>query len=379
MPGGVVYNTQNPSHTFTATGNQAVSLHLVSEEGCVMDTTFNIPITVKPVTTFGITPASICEDGMVTFSDTSSFSGSATVGNYYWDFGNGNIVNVGTNANQTQTYPDPGLYTVKHAVSISATCFSDTAIKTVRVWQKPYLPFTYPAGCLPAGGLVQFNGGAFTNDGQGIVSHSWTFGDPNATAANPNTANIANPTHMYSAVGNYTITYTATSSGGCTRDTTIVASFNPPPTFAYPALSSVCENGPSVSVASASVTNAVPGTGIYNGPGTTTAGQFNPSVAGPGTHTIWYVFSATSGCTDSISQTITVNPAPDPSFSILNSGCLNATGLVQFNYDSTALTGQTYAWTFGDPNATAANPTLRPSPPRWSPPMPTPSSWCSFW
>ncbi len=356
LPGGIVYNTQNPTHTFTTTGNQPVSLHLVTEEGCVMDTTFNIPITVKPVTTFGITPASICEDGMVTFSDTSSFSGSATVGNYYWDFGNGNIINTASNANQTETYPDPGIYTVKHAVSVSATCFSDTAVKTVRVWAKPNLPFTYPAGCLPAGGLVQFNSNAFASDGQTIVSHSWNFGDPNANAGNPNTSTLANPTHMYTTVGNYTIQYSATTANGCTTDTTVNASFNPPPTFAYPALSAVCENSPPVSVATASVTNGVPGSGIYNGPGTTSAGMFDPAVAGPGNHTIWYVFSATSGCTDSISQSITVNPAPEPFFAIPSAGCLDATGVVQFNYNGTAIAGQTYSWNFGDPNANAGNP-----------------------
>ena len=55
------------------------------------------------------------------------------------------------------------------------------------------------------------------------------------------------------------------------------------------------------------------GTGITNnGNGTAT---FNPATAGPGMHTILYSYTAVNGCSNSTSQTVTVNALPVVSFS----------------------------------------------------------------
>lgn len=347
---------QNVKKKFNV-GPQTVKLSVISSEGCVGDTVRTIDIFSKPVADFTLSPAALCEGGSVTFTDNSSNSGGSPVGSWYWDFGNGNTTTVTTNSPQSVTYPAYGNYTIRHVVKVSELCVSDTVDKVITVNARPRASFTYPAGCLPVDGIVQFTNTTTIPDGQ-TLSYSWNFGDPNATASNPNTSTLQSPTHFYTT-GNYQVKLTATSSGGCVKDTLVDASFNMKPLLSYPALQPLCENTQgSISVAQASVTNAVPGTGMYKGPSVTGAGQFTPSAAGPGTHTIWYVFTSSAGCVDSVSQTISVYARPVVDFTYPTGGCLPESGLAQFTNTTTIGDAQTltYSWNFGDPNATAANP-----------------------
>ncbi|HEX6846257.1 MAG TPA: PKD domain-containing protein [Chitinophagaceae bacterium] len=339
-------------------GTHAVSLSVVTQEGCVDDTTRNITIFSRPPADFQITPASLCVGNQFTITDTSS-SGIA-VNQWYWDFGNAVTQTVSTGPSVTYTYPLSGTYTIKHVSKSSATCVSDTATRIVQVFAKPVIGYNFPGGCLPPSGLVQFNSTSTVPDGQPL-SYAWNFGDPNANAGNPNTSTLANPTHNYAVFGTYTIQVSVTTSNGCTKDSTFTATFNLKPVLSYPSLAPVCQSeSGTVSVATASVTNGVPGAGVYYGPGTSTAGDFNPSIAGAGTHTIWYKYTSNANCIDSISQTILVRAKPVASFTNA-AGCLQPNGQMQFTNASTVSDAQTlsYVWNFGD--ATPTSTLLSPS------------------
>lgn len=111
--------------------------------------------------------------------------------------------------------------------------------------------------------------------------------------------------------GTHYITYSV-GSGGCisysdpqpiTVDAMPVVTLNP--------FTDVCEGDAAFSLSGGS-----PAGGTYSGTGVV-AGEFDPAVAGVGTHTITYTY--TSGtCTNSDSETITVNPLPNASFSGLD-------------------------------------------------------------
>src|SRR5690606_8063394 len=113
-----------------------------------------------------------------------------------------------------------------------------------------------------------------------------------------------------------------------------------------------------ISIATATVTNVVTGSGVYSGPGTTADGMFNPSEAGAGSHTLKYIFTTAGGCVDSIENTILVRTKPSVSFDVTDDVCLPTNGLVSFTNNTTVGNGQTltYEWNFGDPNADATNP-----------------------
>ncbi|MEO7462487.1 MAG: PKD domain-containing protein, partial [Ferruginibacter sp.] len=171
--------------------------------------------------------------------------------------------------------------------------------------------------------------------------------DP-ASGAN-NTSAIANPTHNYTNTGSYTVTLSVTNTNGCTDTKTVTTTFSVTPALAYPALTAVCESvSGTVSVATATVTNGVSGTGVYSGPGTNAAGQFNPSTAGAGTHTITYTFTSTGGCSATITSTIVVDPKPTASFTITNAICEGAAASIQDNSSISSGSIAEWRWNFGD-------------------------------
>lgn len=338
---------QNPIKTYTGIGTFDVTLSAVSSEGCLGDTTKQVTIINSPQTSLSSSSVSGCPGTQITFTGNTNTNGS-TITNWYWDFGDGSAPITSTNnTTQSHTFNTPGTFTVLYTAN-SSPCNGDTSRVTVTIHPNPTASFSYPATtCLDPSGLVQFTGISSSN-GIAINLHSWNFGDPNATPANPNTSAIQNPSHNYTTSGNYTITYSVTDVNGCTDDSVKTVSFNLKPTLSYSALPSLCANSSPISIAGGSVTNGVTGSGVYHGPATTLSGTFSPAIAGAGTHTIWYVFTSNANCIDSISQTITVHPAPFANFSLSNANCLPVNGLVQFTYTGSTLPNQSYTWAFGD-------------------------------
>lgn len=348
FPGPVQDSGQNVWKLFPA-GTQNVKLTGISKEGCVGDTTIPITIYPKPVANFTASAAAICDGESVTLTDNSTYGGSAPIRTWYWDFGNDTTRSVATAAQQTAVYNGYDTYTIKHVVKVSDRCISDTAVRNVTVYAKPVPSFTYPLSCLPVDGIVQFNNTSTVPDGQTISTHAWNFGDANATPANPNTSDVASPTHTYSKFGTYTIKYTATTANGCTKDTTVTATFNLKPQLVFTALTPVCENAKGLlTVSKASVTNGVTGAGVYRGPGTDAMGGFKPALAGAGTHTIWYVFTTTSGCKDSISSNITVYPKPAAAFTASPDICLGQAATITDQSQIASGNIASWKWTFGD-------------------------------
>lgn len=341
-------SVQNSHKALAAAGAQNVNLAVVTADGCVADITKSITVYPVPVTTISASPTTVCENGSITYTQTSSYSGPVPINNWYWDLGDNNIINATNSNQQSAIYTAYGTYTAKHVVKVSALCVSDTAQAPVTVYANPKPGFSYPAGCLPDNGIVQFTDTTKVPDAQTLSSWSWNFGDANATPANPNTSTQQNPIHTY-AFGNYNIQFSVTTANGCTKNITVPATFSLRPKLNYPALTSVCANvNTPVSVATAMVTNGVPGTGAYSGTGTTAAGSFTPSAAGAGTHTITYTFTTTAGCTETITSTITVYPKPTASFTATPDICLGESAMI--NDQSTIASGTitSWRWNFGD-------------------------------
>jgi gliding motility-associated-like protein len=355
FPDATTAGAQNPAKLFTTTGAQNVQLAVVTTDGCVADVTKSLTVFAPPVTTLSATPLTVCEGGTIIFNETSSYGGPVPVNTWYWDYGN-NTNATTTNGNaQTVVYPAYGAFSAKHVAKVSKTCVSDTATAPVTVYAKPKPGFNYPAGCLPDNGIVQFTDTTKVPDAQALSNWSWNFGDPNATPANPNTATVQNPSHTYS-FGNYTIQLSVTTVNGCTNTISVPATFSLRPKLNYPALNGICVNQSTpITIATASVTNGVPGAGVYSGPGTTAAGRFTPSIAGAGTHTITYTFTTTAGCTESVTSTITVYPKPTAAFNATPDICLNESVVFadQSTITSGAITG--WRWDLGDGNWVSRN------------------------
>ncbi|MBX2887942.1 MAG: PKD domain-containing protein [Ferruginibacter sp.] len=359
LTGGITATGQNPSVLFPTPGTKSIQLEVISDEGCRNDSTINnILVSGRPVNSIVATPNAFCSGQSTTITPTANFGGPGSIQEWYWDFGSGSFAAVGNGNAQTISFNNSGSQTIRFTTAVSTTCPGDTASLSLTVRAQPVASFTYPAGCLPTTGSVQFTNTSSTPDGRAINSYAWNFGDANATPANPNTSTAQNPTHFYSVVGNYDVQLSVTTVDGCTKDTTVHANFNLTPLLSYPTLSPVCIDGGSVSVATASVTNAVPGSGVYSGNGTAADGTFNPLAAGPGTHSITYTYTTAANCVESISQNILVRDKPHVNFAVANPvACLPINGGVTFDNTTTISDGQTitWNWNFNDPNAGTGN------------------------
>lgn len=323
-----------------------VKLTAITYEGCVADVTQSTKVYLAPTGAFGIASAGPCEDRLCKFNGVGNYAGPEGL-QWYWSFGDGeefvaNIGAVGT------VYKKPGEYLVKLVIKANEFCRSDTISKLVKVYAAPVMDISFVAGCLPVDGKVTFVNKTAAPDGQVIQSHIWDFGDAAATAANPNTSAVASPVHTfgYSA---YTVTYMVVTDKGCVKDTTMQVKYQAPPVFNYPPLAAVCENGAALSVAQATVTNGIEGSGIYKGPGTTAGGIFTPSASGTGNKVIWYVYTTGEGCTDSVQQSITVRSAPVADYTFTDGVCAGT--VTTFTSTATVAAGSTISkwnWNFGD-------------------------------
>lgn len=102
--------------------------------------------------------------------------------------------------------------------------------------------------------------------------------------------------------GTHTITYTI-SAFGCENSKTNTIKVTPLPVVTLGTFNNVC-----VSHAPINLTGGLPAGGTYSGNGVS-GSSFNPTLAGAGTDTIFYIFTDSVGCKDTAFSLITVVPA----------------------------------------------------------------------
>ncbi|GAA0525299.1 PKD domain-containing protein [Chitinophaga japonensis] len=134
FPDNTTANTDTTSKLFTTPGNKPVRLQVISEEGCIDDTTVTVPVVAaQPEARFEITPAIICQGSEVQFRDQSiSPGGPVTVWN--WDFGDGTTA---TEQHPVKRYDHPGNYTARLSVATVAGCSSAPLEQELTVYVQP--------------------------------------------------------------------------------------------------------------------------------------------------------------------------------------------------------------------------------------------------
>lgn len=215
----------------------------------------------------------------VTICENSSTTLSASGGSgYSWDQG------LGSGSSHTVSPATTTTYTVTVTGGNSCT---NTDQVTVTVIPTPSASFSgltsnYCENASAATLTGSPSGGTFTGSG---ISGS-TF--------NPATA----------GTGTHTITYTYTDQNGCSGTSTTTTTVTALPNLTVSGLSgSYCAGDPAVSLTGS------PSGGQFSGSGVS-GNNFNPSIAGTGTHTITYNYTDGNGCSNSTAITTTVNTAP---------------------------------------------------------------------
>lgn len=338
-----------PPGTYTAT------LQSVTEDGLMVNPVVkNFTVYNIPSGTFNATPDTVCLGQNITFSQSFSYQGPAPINKYYWDLADGTTGTAASWANIVKNYGAPDNYNTRMVVGVSTLCISDTTFKPVVVSGKAIVGFTYPQGCLDPSGVASFTANSNAQGGATITSWTWDFGDPASGTAN--TATGQSVSHTYTTPGQYSVKLTVVTNTGCSGDSTITVNANIKASLSYSAIPAICQDAAPVSVANATVTNSMAGSGYYYDASgaTSNAGMFDPAVSGAGPHTIWYVYTTTTGCKDSISQQIVVNAKPvPPTVSSPVNYCQDGTAV---SLSATADAGNTLTW-YNDPALTGGSAT----------------------
>ena len=320
---------QNPSHSYSNTGNYTVSLAVTSSNGCT--DTLRRPnwISILNIVTSFTAPDSVCASSPATFSNASTPAPQ----NSFWTFGDATNASV---ISPQKAFSTPGDYIVQ-LVNTYSYC-RDTFSKPIKVLPRPVAAFTANAtiSCQPP---LTVN---FTNQSTGAISYRWSFGDGN-------TSTQQNPSHTYTAFGNYTVSLIVTNASGCSDTLTEVSFVRiQRPVIQFPSLP---QRGcvPYTTNFSANITTLDNVTSyLWNFGDGNTSTQATPSHTYPnqGNYTVSLTITTSTGCTETFSlpNAIVVGRVPVIDFTASsNPVCAFA----PVNFTSTVSEGDTWLWNFG--------------------------------
>ncbi|MBL7721487.1 MAG: PKD domain-containing protein [Chitinophagaceae bacterium] len=211
-------------------------LHTSTAAGCRDSATQTITVIDTASARFVVSNLA-CERSAVSFNSTSSTipPSAGTITGWQWDFGDpaSGAANTSTLQNPSHLFTGWGTYNVSLVVTTSNSCRSTAFNMPVVVNPIPRPNFSFPASsCLPSANVQFTNLSTIPDGSQASVSYLWNFGDPGSGPLNTSTGSA--PSHIYNAVGPYSVNLQVTSGVGCARDTTIVLnSIHPQPTGSF--------------------------------------------------------------------------------------------------------------------------------------------------
>lgn len=265
-------------------GTHIITYTYTDGNGCTNSTTKTVIVHPLPVISFlGLATAYCVDHAAITLTGSQaplgSFSGAGITDN-----GNG------TASFDPSTAGAGGPYTITYSFTDANGC-SNTTTQSVTVNPLPVVTFSGLAAsyCVDANTAPLVGspgGGAFS--GPGITGNNFI----------PSLA----------GVGVHNVTYTYTDVNGCVNSETQTVTVTALPLVGFSGLAlQYCVDASSVTM------TGNPTGGTFTGPGVS-GSAFDPAVAGVGSHTITYTYTDGNTCTNSISQTVVVNPLPVVSF-----------------------------------------------------------------
>lgn len=336
---------QNPVFNFPSPGTYKVQHWAFTNQDCVSDTVEKeIVIHPWPTANFNLAnPA--CEQNASTLNDASV----ANVGNlvrWYWNLGDGTIVQQNALAPVSHTYAKWGDKTVKLVVENSKGCISDTLTRSIRIHPLPKPGFVQPEVCL-SDALAIFTDTTRIADGSNAFTYQWRFNAgavPVSPGPVPATGTAQNPAVKYNKADNYTVALVVTSATGCVDSVAKMFTVNgsiPKADFEILPTNGLCSNRPveirnKSTVDFGNVTKVEIYWDIDNRPNDFVTDEEPmpdkiythqyPDFQTPLTRNFRIRFRAYSGgtCVDDEIKTITLNASPLTQFNAMPGICLDA-------------------------------------------------------
>lgn len=353
--------TGNPTHLYATTGNFNVKLTVTNNQGCVKDTTKQVLVLGKPVSSFSYSSPN-CAGDSVQFTDLST-TPHGSIQEWTWDFGDGTIVgpiSFPNNQNIKHKYTNGGNYNVKLTILTSDGCTVDK-ISQVQIGFSPLANFSFgTSGCALT--PLQFTDLSQTNGGPSITVWNWNFGDP-ASGAN-NISTTQNPTHAFTSGGIDTVRLIVTNANGCLDTIKKTVTINAAPVAIFSADTSCLASPTLFTDASTTPTGTIaawlwnfgdPASGANN---TSTMQHPTHIYLVQGTYFVKLQVTNSSQCVKDTTMQIVVNPKPAAMFQYAAS-CVNTGTLFTDMSTAPGSSIKNWTWDFGDgsPVATVQNPT----------------------
>jgi PKD repeat protein len=349
---GVTSNAGITSHAFSSTGDYLVTLQVTDLLGCRNEVSHTIKVNSLPVAQFS-TNLSYCVGAKVEFQDLSSIS-SGYISSWEWDFGDGNtkFINQPDDPNLSHIYALAGSYYVTLRINSSTGC-NTTVTHLLIINSKPLANFTITPAC--KGTPTEFSDLTQLNGALAIMQWQWDFGD--AGSGTSNFSALQNPEHAFVATGNSTVKLIVTNGNGCIDSVKRTIRVSVPPLVNF-STSQNCQNKAVTFIPDAAVMNIASIASWYweFGSGVPSVLQ-NPShiFTTAGTHSVKLTVVDTSGCTNTISKSVSIASEPVVRFSFPQPVCVQSS--VQFDNLSN-VPGSFIVkseWDFGDGNTQIMN------------------------
>lgn len=206
--GSPVYNNQNTSHPYSATGSYTAKLVVVSNFGCSDSLTKTVIVNPNPVVIFKANDTIGCAPLCVSFQDLSFVTGGNKA-QWTWDVGDGSAVSISENFDHcfaNSSVSSPAYFNVTLMVTSDSGCVASGAKNNyITVYPNPVADFSVqPSKTTILNPVISFK-----DESMGVDVWNWNFGDFQ-------TASIQNPgSHTYADTGTYKITLITSTQYGC--------------------------------------------------------------------------------------------------------------------------------------------------------------------
>jgi gliding motility-associated-like protein len=287
--------------TYTAPGNYAASVQLTDNSNCTYSYFIDSIIITGDTALYAYSPSNICGSGLVTFDNQSTYNPNSI---WAWDFDDpaSGTSNSSSLENPTHTFSQPGSYIVSLTSSSGGGC-SSLFIDTIIVNPSPTVDFTNASTGLCENTLLNFTN--VSTSISPITVYSWNFDFPSNTPSN--LSSLPNPTHTYTAAGDYDIRLIVQSANGCTDTIIKTITLNSNPTISL---------GTDISICLGEQANLIyAGNGTYlwlpNNGSLYDNTLSNPIATPTVTTTYTLIYSDINGCSDADNIAVIVNPIPN--------------------------------------------------------------------
>jgi len=333
---------QNPIHLYNTHGNYNVTLLTTTNQGCTDAISHSVSVFDPPQTAFSFNDVCLFDSAL--FINTSINPSMGTIASFQWSFGDGDI---NTSNNQPHhLYNAVGNYQITLITRSSNLACADTATDSITVFPMPIAIFTANDVCL--GDAMNFFDSSTVTNANTVTAWAWNFGNGGATNSQQN------PSTTYENFGQYAVQLIVTTNNAC-KDTVINNVVVHPVPLANFTTENICLEDTAFffdqSTIDVNTTNDIINSWNWNfgDNATATAANTQHVFQSDSMFIVSLHITSSFGCTDSVNNSIVVNPNPTVIFSSSDTiGCEPL--CIGFNNLSIIISGGNalWNWDFGD-------------------------------